>query len=400
MILLLALLNLLLLALLWSDRRIAAKQLIEMRLSTKIVNQKLHELTDNIAASIIIRDAKGKLIFCSPFTEVLTGYSLSEITASEQDFFEHVIHPDDRERYLRALQVSGAGEPFQFRCRFLHKTGIEMWAETRTVPLLPLHGEKDHSRSSLSITFDVTGTVRYQKLVEERNRDLHDFTYMVSHDLKAPLFTLKGMLEIIREECSSLTSSTTLTEPIGHMQQALNRLEALVAGVLEYSKISSQESSSTEIDLSTIFKEVLNDCAPKIQDLKANIQLPTTFPLVQGEQLKCYQIFSNLIQNALKYRDPARLPLIKIGCRPSNNRRTVIIEINDNGLGIPTTHIGSIFRPFHRAHGREIEGTGIGLACVKKIVDKLGGEVGVTSVAGVGSTFSITLNLAQPIEIR
>jgi PAS domain S-box-containing protein len=377
-----ALASLLISFLLWCDRQ-------RFRAQAQESSQKLHELSDNIAASILVRDQSGKLVYCSPFTEVLTGYALSQIQSGEHDFFESIVHEEDRERYQRALRVCQAGESFQFRYRFFHKTGIEMWAETRTVPLMGADGVP---HSSLSITFDVTGTVRYQRLVEERNRDLQDFTYMISHDLKAPLFTLKGMLQVLKEELPAAAAS----QPIQHMDLALHRLEALVAGVLDYSRINAQDATPSEIDLAQVLDEVRVDLSAEIQKINATVKVPPQLPRVRGEHLWLYQVFSNLIQNAIKYRDPARTPHIEVRQSASKNRRMLQLEIEDNGLGISAEYIDLIFRPFQRAHRGQVEGTGIGLACVKKIVEKLGGEVSVTSQVGEGSTFRISLPLAPP----
>src|SRR5690606_24163215 len=120
-----------------------------------------------------------------------------EIYSSQSDFFISIAHEDDKQNIERALKVASCGEAFQYRFRYYHKTGILMWAETRTVPVLNNSGEVE---ASLSITLDVTGSVLYQKQVEEKNRDLLDFTYMISHDLKSPIYTVKGMHGVLCEE--------------------------------------------------------------------------------------------------------------------------------------------------------------------------------------------------------
>ena len=211
----------------------------EQPLSAAEALERYRLLTENLAAAVIIRNADGQIVYCSPFTEVLTGYSLHEIYHAHDDFFLTVVHDDDREKFQRALKVSACGEAFQFRFRLYHKTGIEMWAEMRTVPVLDQAGAVI---SSLSIALDVTGAVRYQRQVEEKNRDLQDFTYMVTHDLKAPILTIKGMLGLITEDLKD-AMTPELNEPLEHISKAARRLEALVASVLEYSKLSSAEAA-------------------------------------------------------------------------------------------------------------------------------------------------------------
>jgi PAS domain S-box-containing protein len=348
-------------------------------------------LTDNIAAAVILRDSKNALEYCSPYTEVLTGYSRKEIFDHSQDFFLEIVHPEDKERYERALKIGVMGEAFQIRHRLLHKTGIEMWVETRTVPILDDDGEVSQS---LSVMLDVTGAVRYQKQVEEKNRDLHDFAYMVSHDLKGPIVTIKGMLGIFEEDLRSSLSKEA-EETLRHIRGATQKLEQLVASVLEYSKISSLDERSEPVELATVLKELLQHLSPQLSSSGASITIEGTPPTVIGEHVWLYQVFSNLLGNAIKYREPARPLRVQVSFSPQSSGREVVVQIADNGLGIPKDKISQLFRPFQRAHSKDIEGTGIGLASVKRVLEKCGGSVRVESTEGVGSVFFVTLRAAR-----
>lgn len=348
-------------------------------------------LTDNLMASVVIRDSAGKIDYCSPFTEVLTGYPVSEIRSAAGDFFESVMHEEDREAYRRALGVASLGEPFQFRYRFYHRSGLELWAETRTMPILGADGSVS---STLSITLDVTAAVRHQRQLEERNRDLHDFSYMLSHDLKAPLFTVKGMTAILGENVGDSLNPET-SDLLNHISGAVRRLEALVESVLEYSKISLHGTQSFPVELSPVVADVLQDLSARVNESRAAVHVDGDLPVIAGEPVRMYQVFSNLIGNALKYRSPDRTPEIRVSSAPAKARRYVTVTVADNGTGIPSGKLDEIFRPFHRAHGREIEGTGIGLASVKKLVEKSGGSIAVRSEEGVGSEFILTLRRAE-----
>lgn len=352
-----------------------------------LLQERYRTLTDNLAAAVVIRDRSDKIVYCSPYTEVLTGYPISEIYNSAEDFFLRIAHEEDRESYRRAQKVISVGEAFQFRFRFYHRTGIEMWGETRTVPILGPNGQVI---SSLSIILDVTGTILYQRQVEERNRDLHDFTYMISHDLKAPIFTIKGMMGILEAEGGDKLSSDA-REALTHINKATGRLESLVSSVLEYAKVSAQDSSKEVVELRNVLEEISGDFAPQLRTLGATLSIAPEFPAVYGDKLKLYQIFSNLVGNAMKYRSADRPLTIEIAHEQPRNTRKLSVTIRDNGLGIPSDKLDSIFRPFHRAHGGSIEGSGIGLACVKRLLEKIGGEVGVTSEVNKGSIFTLTL---------
>lgn len=350
-------------------------------------------LSDNLAAAVILRDVAGKIIFCSPYTEVLSGYARSEIEKFEGDFFASIVHDKDREQYLRAIRVSEVGEPFQFRYRFFHRSGMEIWAETRTVPLADTLGKVT---AALSITIDVTGTVLYQKQVEEKNRDLQDFTYMITHDLKSSIFTIKGMAGVLLEDFADKLPKEAV-EIAEHISRASLRLEELVGGVLEYSKISSEGSATESTTLAEVLKDVAADVQTELKACGGELNIEPSLPAVMGDRMKLYRIFVNLVGNAIKYREKSRILKIEVKKLDISTPRAIIISVSDNGLGIPKDKLPTIFRPFQRAHrGLGIEGTGIGLASVKKLVEKLGGDIEVQSEEGKGSNFIVTLLTPRP----
>lgn len=365
------------------------KELKAVTESNSLTQERYDLLTENLAASIIIRGPANEIIFCSPYTEVLSGYATQEIYRLDQDFFLFIAHEDDRKNIERAFQIAACGEAFQCRFRFYHKTGILMWAETRTVPILNNVGEVV---ATLSITLDVTGSMLYQKQVEEKNKDLQDFTYMVSHDLKGPIYTIKGMHGVLTEELSSTSKSGDVKEALDHVITATGRLESLIAGVLEYSKVSTQELSSEKIALNSVLKEAAKDLEPLLKDRGATLKIADDLPEVLSNKTALYQIFTNLIINSVKYSSPERPPEIFIETRGSHSKLCTLV-VRDNGLGIATEKLPSIFRPFQRVN-TSVEGTGIGLASVKKLLEKTGGQISVESELNKGSNFYLTLRRA------
>ena len=127
-------------------------------------------LTENVAAAVMLHEADGTILWCSPFTEVLTGFPLSEIYRNKESFLRSNIQEEDREIFERSLKIVATGEPFQCRYRFYHKSGMALWLETRTVPILD---NTSSEYEALSITIDVTAHVMNQLQVEERNKDLN-----------------------------------------------------------------------------------------------------------------------------------------------------------------------------------------------------------------------------------
>ena len=347
-------------------------------------------LTENVAAAVMLHEADGTILWCSPFTEVITGFPLSEIYRNKSTFLTANVQEEDREIVQRSLQIVATGEPFQCRYRFYHKSGIALWLETRTVPILD---NTSNEYVALSITIDVTAHVMNQLQVEERNKDLNEFTYMLSHDLKAPILTVSGMLGILEEE-EAIKNNPQLTEPLTYIRKATKRLQDLVSGVLELARISAAERTLEPIPLRDVINEVLEDHQLQIQQSEAKVTTIEELPVVLGNKTQLYQVFSNLIGNAIKYKRSDRPLIISIGSEKALSRRKTSIVVSDNGRGISSDKLESIFKPFNRAGEETIEGTGVGLASVKKLVEKLGGSIKVESEQDQGTSFTIELRKA------
>ena len=355
----------------------------ELRSTTLI--ERYQVLTENLAAAVVIRDTEGRIMYCSPYTEVLTGFPLTEIYNETEDFLLLRVHPDDRGQYERSMSIPNVGEAFQFRYRFFHRNGLMMWAETRAVPIFD---EGGNVVSTLSITLDVTANVRQLQQIEEKNKDLEEFTYMVSHDLKAPIYTIRGMVNILEEDFKANLPKEA-QEVIDHATSATKRLESLVASVLQYAKLSSQEVPLVPVDLNVVMADIKNDFEHQITSAEGKLIIETRLPTVLGDRLRLYQIFSNLVGNAYKYRSPNRAPEIKIYRGTGTSDQEFVLLVSDNGLGIPSDKLEIIFRPFQRAHGDNIEGTGIGLAGVRKLLERCNARISVQSTVDQGSVFTI-----------
>lgn len=341
---------------------------------------------NNIAAAVMICSPDGMPSFVSAYIQVLTGHLPEEFREFDGDFLETLILDEDIERYRRSKSLSKLGEDSIVRFRIRHKSGLLLWLESRLVPTLNLSAEVE---SVLSITIDVTENINYQTQIEEQNQDLSDFAYMVSHDLKAPVFTIQGMAEAIREDCGENLGEEGL-KLLQFISNAADRLHSLVGSVIEYSSLNNSSDSLESVSLSETMDQVVSDYAPHIKSAGVRISYGDNLPAVRGEAIRIYQVLSNLIGNAIKYRDQGRPLQIEVTAKIVPPRMIDLI-VKDNGLGIPENKLEDIFRPYRRAHGGDIEGSGIGLACVKKIVTRLGGNVYAESVEGEGSTFHVII---------
>lgn len=363
------------------------------------VKEELALVLNNVAAAVILYNGDGSVNFCSPYIQVLTGYTEDQLNQSIDqnpndneniDFLKSIIAEEDWQRYKRARLVSHLGEDSLVRFRIKHKSGLELWLESRMVPIIDTSGEV---QSVMTITIDVTDSINYQKQIEQQNQDLNDFAYMVSHDLKAPIFTIHGMADALRDDYSQLLPKDAI-ELLGFITDAAKRLDKLVASVLEYSALSNSNETQAEVSLNETISQVLSDYKEQLKSIDATFNVADKLPNIKADPIRVYQVFSNLIGNAIKYREKSRQLQVSITFKlfPPH---LVQVEVKDNGLGIPSNKLKDIFRPYRRAHGGDIEGSGVGLACVKKIIDKLGGQVSVQSVEKQGSSFFITLPLSK-----
>jgi PAS domain S-box-containing protein len=363
------------------------------------LKEELSLVLNNIAAAVLLYAEDGSVQFCSPYIQVLTGFTKNELetnnyeneNSEKSDFLREIIVEEDWQRYKRARLISHLGEDSLVRFRVKHKSGLILWLESRMVPIINTAGEV---QSVMTITIDVTDSINYQKQIEQQNQDLNDFAYMVSHDLKAPIFTIHGMADALRDDYSNVLPFEA-KELLIFITDAAKRLDKLVASVLEYSALSNANETHSEIFVKEIIDQVLSDHKQQLMNINNSIIIGKDLPLIKADPIRIYQVFSNLIGNSIKYKNPEKSLKIIISHRllPPN---LVEIEIQDNGLGIPKNKLNDIFRPYRRAHGADIEGSGVGLACVKKIIEKLGGQVRVQSIEGEGSSFFVTLPLSKP----
>ena len=239
-----------------------------------------------------------------------------------------------------------------------------------------------------------------EKMVELRthalqssNNSLREFAYIVSHDLKEPLRTISGFVTLIKKELHKQgLDDHEIEEYIQYVTSGTRQMELLIDDILTYSKLNEAEKKQEDVNMTGIISMVRSRLAKSIYESDCDIHLTSMVP-VKGDTAMLAQLFENLLSNAINYRSPERNLKINIGCTKGAN--FVRYYVQDNGIGIPAQYFDTIFKAFKRLHSkREYEGTGVGLAICKKIVDLHGGDMGVESIEGEGSTFWFMLPLA------
>ncbi len=229
--------------------------------------------------------------------------------------------------------------------------------------------------------------LKAQKLISYNN-ELERFAYVASHDLQEPLRNISGSLQLLKIKYQEQLDERAI-EFINNSIDSSKRMKQLIIDLLEFSRVDSAHLEIKKVQLSDVINEVLTTLSPIIKQEQATIEVGQ-LPVVYGIRTQIVQLFQNLIGNALKYKSNKREPLVKIAVTEQETEWK--ITVRDNGLGIDARYYDKIFVIFQRLHKKtEYNGTGIGLAICKKIIETHGGSIGVTSEVGVGSCFYFTL---------
>jgi len=231
--------------------------------------------------------------------------------------------------------------------------------------------------------------------LQRSNQALQDFAAIASHDLQEPLRKVALFGDMLKQKWSDSLGE----QGIGYLDRVLDanqRMQSLLTALLEYSRISTKANPFVDVELTKVVHEVLSDLEARIQRTGGEVHVGE-LPVIQSDPTQMRQLFQNLVGNALKFHKEGEKPIVKVSCVRANNGVAQII-VEDNGIGFDEKHLERIFAPFQRLHGRsEYEGTGMGLAICKKIVERHGGSITAKSAPGAGATFIIELPLAQNV---
>jgi len=333
----------------------------------------------------------------------LFGYTPEEL---QQRTFQEITYPDDAEldqQYYQQL-LTGEIESCSFEKRYVHESGDPIWTLVTASKEYTWDGkiaffiaviedirDRKHTEqqlqqrakelSDLNVILAQTAA-----LLEKRNSELDQFAYVASHDLKAPLRAIANLSEWIEED---LSSQFELPEENQHQLSLLrgrvHRMEALINGLLEYSRVGRQNLPLEPVKVEPLIMDIVDSLA-----LPSGFQVSmvTEMPVLQTHRMALHQVFSNLINNAVKHHHKTEGSIwIRCGDRPKHYE----FSVSDDGPGIDPKYHKKIFTIFQTLKSRdEMESTGIGLAVVKKIVEVEGGKITLESTPGEGSTFRFT----------
>jgi PAS domain S-box-containing protein len=332
------------------------------------------------------------------------GYEPGSVAVSNRLFFERVPAEDHQAIREALAQAIRGRRPFSFQHRIIRPDGTERIVEEHAEPLFDRHTrrlrlvgavqdvtEREQAREALA-----SAQEELEAQVQERTAKLRELvgelehlSYTLAHDMRAPLRAMHGFTVLLQKECGGCTQP----RPIDFYQRIIagaERLDRLIVDALNYTKLVHGQLALQPVELSRLLRGLL-DTYPNLQAPKAQIHLAHDLPRVIGNEALLTQCFSNLLGNAVKFVASGTTPQVRVWAQPQ--QETIRIWVEDNGIGIAPEFQQRIFDLFQRLHAG-YEGTGLGLALVRKAAERMGGKVGVESAPGQGSRFWVDLRPA------
>jgi PAS domain S-box-containing protein len=361
----------------------------------KFSERKFQLAVEASPGGVLMINESGEIVLANAELERQFGYSRSELVGTSVD----LLLPTSMRKPHAARRAEFYAEPAVRRMgagRDLHarrKDGSEFPVEIGLNPI-----QSGDGLMVLATIIDITQRKEVEKAVEAQNErlrrsnaELEQFAYVASHDLQEPLRMVASYTQLLEERYRDQLDDKA-RKYIGYAVEGAKRMQTLVRELLSYSRVSSRDVADRPVNCAMVVAAAIERLTASIQEAGADIRVGP-MPVVVSEEIELGQVFQNLISNAVKFRS-ARRPQIEI----SAERKDAVWEfaVKDNGIGVEEKYGSRIFQMFQRLHERgKYDGSGIGLAIVKKIVERHGGTIWFSSVLGEGTTFYFTA-LAVP----
>jgi PAS domain S-box-containing protein len=339
--------------------------------------------------AIVMLDTTGKVLVWNQGAERIKGYKEEEVLGKPFSLFYTAddIRNNKPQEMLKKAAGDGRAEDIGWRVR---KDGSKFWAD---VVLTSIYDEKKLVGFA-KITRDITERKKLEDEVisrtlqmEKANKELEAFSYSVSHDLRTPLRAVSGYSIMLKEDYEDKLDSEG-NRILGNIVTNARMMGQLIDDLLAFARLGKKELVNSIIDMQLLTTRVVNELLQhedKDYDIRIGI-----LPPVEGDAGMLKQVLMNLVSNAIKYSSKEERPLIEIGAKDEETR--IIYYVKDNGVGFDMAYAGKLFGVFQRLHSQEeFEGTGVGLALVKRIMDKHKGEVWGEGVEDSGATFYFSL---------
>ncbi|MFZ4541957.1 MAG: ATP-binding protein [Rickettsiales bacterium] len=354
-------------------------------------------------------------IYYSPQYKAMLGYEDDEIENS-LDWLHSIIHPDDHEATWKIYEKYSTGQLPAYRNSFRLRTKHEdwIWVLSRGVGIFD---QDDKMIRLIGTHTDITEQKLREVELANLSKEMETFTYITSHDLRAPLVNLKGfsgelgrainkIAPIIKEKHKAFSDKEfevlkravdeDIPESLRFIHQSVDKMDSLTTAVLDLSRIGKREYRFEHVDVTAVVRRCLDTLAYEITQKNITVQCDALLDIT-SDALALEQIFSNILDNAVKYLDPERTAAITITSERTGT--AVTYAVADTGRGIAPADNDKVFQIFRRARNSvNVRGLGLGMAFVQATVRRLGGSIWFTSVPDVGTTFFFTLPLSPRLK--
>jgi PAS domain S-box-containing protein len=367
------------------------KRVLEALTETELLYRTLVEQS-SVALYRDYAEPGGPSIFITDQIEHMIGYTPAEFSSSPE-FWQTLVHPDDREMVLSTIdKILVTGEKAINEYRMRAKDGNWVWLRDEAIAIKDPEGKTMYVQGVYAdITQQKQMEAQREALIAEleaKNAELERFTYTVSHDLKAPLITMGGFLGYLEKDALS-GDIDSLKRDIQRISDANRKMETLLNDLLELSRVGRLINPPEDVSFREIVDEALARVAIRMEEKQIQVRVRSDLPAVRGDRIRLVEVMQNLLENAAKFATEQSHPEIEVGAEIKEDGARVLF-VRDNGIGIAPEHHAKIFELFHKLNPN-LEGTGIGLALVKRIIEVHGGRIWVESETGKGTTFYFTL---------
>jgi PAS domain S-box-containing protein len=333
--------------------------------------------------AVIALDASSFITWANPAVEAIFGAPPAELVGRPLALF--LPHATGFGRIALALHPEGEVTAEEVELR--RRDGRPVWVSISSRLLRNSRGE---SEGSVAFVRDVTKLRRARARLERKNAELEGYVHSVSHDLRSPLVSLLGFSRLLRQDYEGLLNETG-RHFLDRIEQAGRTMEALLNDLLELSRIEDPGERRVWVDPRAVLLQLQAELKPRLDEKHVHLLVPESPSLVLCDRTRLYQVFSNLIGNALDHMGPCEDPRIVVDVRETPDGH--LLSVADNGRGVEPAQHERIFEVFQTARPRPDGGrsTGMGLAIVKKIAETHGGRVWVESEPGRGAVFHVNL---------
>ncbi|TAN47997.1 MAG: PAS domain S-box protein [Rhodospirillales bacterium] len=344
----------------------------------------LQDLIDATDAIIKVFDKEGRCLLANRKLCDLMGKPISKVVGfMRPDFMTGDMAKLHRDNDVAVL---ASGQRMTFEEQISQGDELRTYLSVK----FPLKDRKGAIYAVGSVMSDITERKKLELELQRSNTELEQFAYVTSHDLREPLRMVNGFVSLLEKKYADGLDAEA-REYIAFAKDGAMRMDRLIQDLLNYARIGRSKEPFASVDLGKALTEAMLNLGAALADAKGRIELPEDMPLVMGDASELTRLLQNILGNALKYRIPDCPPVVKVSARQTGDEW--LIAVQDNGIGIPPDQLERVFGIFQRLHThQEYEGTGIGLAVCKKIVERHGGRIWIESEGeGKGSTLKFTL---------